>query len=196
MDAAGVPVHREREQRTPAVRISQRESVRQGRLSPLHRQRSEGRRPARRRHEGNGGVCARCPRRGEFSVDLRLTRDDEPHELPFRNFEQVFADRKSEAEAFYASKIPQNLPTVEQAISRQAMPAFCGPSSSTTTSFRTGSTATLNCHCRQRPARSRSIATGRTCSIAMLRVPDKWDTQRSSPGTWPFTYYPDGAHRP
>jgi hypothetical protein len=60
------------------------------------------------------------PATGEYSVDLRLTLEDEAHPLPFRDFEEVFADRKAEADAFYAAKIAQNLPTIEQAISRQA----------------------------------------------------------------------------
>jgi hypothetical protein len=60
------------------------------------------------------------PAAAECSVDLRLTRDDETLALPFRDFAQVFIDRKIEADAFYSGKIPQKLPVVEQVISRQA----------------------------------------------------------------------------
>src|SRR2546426_5187033 len=38
------------------------------------------------------------PGTGEYSVDLRLTREDDERVLPFRDFEQVFADRKAEAD--------------------------------------------------------------------------------------------------
>ena len=60
------------------------------------------------------------PAAGECSVDLRLTREDEVHAPAFGDFDRVFADRKAEADAFYAESIPPNLPSVEQAVSRQA----------------------------------------------------------------------------
>src|SRR5262245_21070569 len=60
------------------------------------------------------------PAAGECSVHLRLTKVDDAHAEAFRGFEQVFADRRSEADAFYAANIPPNLPAIEQAISRQA----------------------------------------------------------------------------
>ncbi|HXD16726.1 MAG TPA: hypothetical protein VN654_06900 [Vicinamibacterales bacterium] len=60
------------------------------------------------------------PATAECSIDLRLTRDDEAPASPFADFERVFAARKAEADAFYAAKIPQHLPALEQAVSRQA----------------------------------------------------------------------------
>jgi hypothetical protein len=60
------------------------------------------------------------PARSENTVHLRLTLEDEAHDRPFRDFEQIFAERKADADAFYAAKIPQNLPVMEQAICRQA----------------------------------------------------------------------------
>jgi len=60
------------------------------------------------------------PAAGECSVDLRLTREDEVHAPVFGDFDRVFADRKAEADAFYAENIPANLPSVEQAVGRQA----------------------------------------------------------------------------
>ena len=60
------------------------------------------------------------PAAGECSVDLRLTREDEVHAPVFGDFDRVFADRKAEADAFYAESIPANLPSVEQAVGRQA----------------------------------------------------------------------------
>ena len=128
-----------------------------------------GRKDAVRRDEGTKATALYVldlPAAAECFVDLRLTREDEALALPLPDFEQVFAERKTEAECSTA-KIPENLPAVEQAISRQAYAGLCGPSSSITTSFRTGSTAMRNCRCRLRFARSGSIATGRICSAAM-----------------------------
>src|SRR5206468_2668272 len=60
------------------------------------------------------------PARGEHTVHLRLRLESEVHAPLFRDVAQVFAERKTDADAFYAANIPQNLPTSEQAISRQA----------------------------------------------------------------------------
>ena len=59
------------------------------------------------------------PAGSEHTVHLRLTKESEVKAQPFRDFEQNFADCKADADAFYAAKIPQNLPAIEQAIIRQ-----------------------------------------------------------------------------
>src|SRR5437879_1484218 len=75
-----------------------------------------GRKDAVRRDGGTKAVALYVhdlPARGEHAIHLRLTHDSEAQPQPFRDFEQVFAVRKAEADAFYAEKIPQNLPAIE-----------------------------------------------------------------------------------
>jgi hypothetical protein len=60
------------------------------------------------------------PAGGEAVVRLRLTAEGEATAAPFADFDRVFADRRREADEFYAQKIPQNVPAEEVAVSRQA----------------------------------------------------------------------------
>src|SRR5207248_7044130 len=60
--------------------------------------------------------------RGTQPTTVGGSRDDrgtQPTE-PFADFDAVFADRVAEADAFYAAKIPAELPPEEKAVSRQA----------------------------------------------------------------------------
>ena len=74
--APRVLVHREREQRAAAVRLTQREPFVK---DAFHHYIVNGRKDAVRRDEGRRPqrLRARSPGRGECSVDLRLTREDE-----------------------------------------------------------------------------------------------------------------------
>jgi hypothetical protein len=60
------------------------------------------------------------PAGGEHTLHLRLTLESEAPAQPFRDFAQVFADRKADADAFYAAKIPPGLTATERAVGRQA----------------------------------------------------------------------------
>ena len=60
------------------------------------------------------------PAGGEHTVQLRLTPRRRRPPQPFEDFAQVFAERKAEADAFYAAQIPQDLTAEEKAVSRQA----------------------------------------------------------------------------
>ncbi len=60
------------------------------------------------------------PSQGEQTIRLRLTAEAEARTKPFEDFDRIFVDRRTEADSFYAAKIPANLPAEERAISRQA----------------------------------------------------------------------------
>ncbi len=60
------------------------------------------------------------PPGGQQILRLRLTAAADATDTPFADFDQIFADRIAEADAFYRAKVPQGLPPEEQAVSRQA----------------------------------------------------------------------------
>jgi hypothetical protein len=60
------------------------------------------------------------PAGGEAAVRLRLTAEGEAKAEPFADFEAVFADRKREADEFYAAVIPAGASAEERRVSRQA----------------------------------------------------------------------------
>ncbi len=61
------------------------------------------------------------PAGGAYTVELRLFSEDEAPVNPFGpGFDQVFADRIREADAFYSSKLPVDLSDEERPVARQA----------------------------------------------------------------------------
>lgn len=54
------------------------------------------------------------------SIRLRLAADGVASDKPFRDFDQVFADRIAEADSFYAAHIPGELTDDQKSVSRQA----------------------------------------------------------------------------
>jgi hypothetical protein len=56
----------------------------------------------------------------ERTIRLRLTAGSAATQQPFADFDQVFEDRRGEAEAFYARRIPQSLSPEERSVARQA----------------------------------------------------------------------------
>jgi hypothetical protein len=61
------------------------------------------------------------PAGGQATVQLRLYGEEQAPRVPFGpSFDQVFADRKREADEFYAACIPQTLPEDGHRVSRQA----------------------------------------------------------------------------
>ncbi len=57
---------------------------------------------------------------GQAQVRLRLHAESEGVRAPFDGFEEVFAQRRAEADAFYHKIIPQGLPPRARAVARQA----------------------------------------------------------------------------
>ena len=100
----------------------------------------------------------------------------------------MFADRKAEADAFYAARIPHNLPAMEQAISRQAYAGLLWSQQFyhyVVPDWINGD-ATLPL---PPDVRERRINRDwrHLFSRDVLSVPDKWEYRPSSPGTWAFT---------
>ncbi|HWB10119.1 MAG TPA: glucosidase [Pirellulales bacterium] len=61
------------------------------------------------------------PSAGYAIVDLRLSAEEESPQEPFgAGFEEVFAQRKREADEFYADRIPDGMPKAEVEVARQA----------------------------------------------------------------------------
>jgi hypothetical protein len=60
------------------------------------------------------------PPGGRVSVRLRLFHDDLPVADPFASFDEVFAARLAEADAFYAGRIPADLGAEERRVARQS----------------------------------------------------------------------------
>jgi hypothetical protein len=60
------------------------------------------------------------PGGAEYTVRLRLTRQEESTSRPFEHFDRIVADRRREADTFYRGCIRQDLPATERSISRQA----------------------------------------------------------------------------
>jgi len=61
------------------------------------------------------------PAGGEVTLRLRLSAEGEAPEKAFgREFEDVFKERQSEADAFYATKLPAGLSAEERRVARQA----------------------------------------------------------------------------
>jgi hypothetical protein len=82
-----------------------------------------GQRDAIRTDEGTKAAALYVidlPAQSEQTIRLRLTAEAEAHAKPFDDFEPIFADRRTEADSYYAAKIPANLPAAERGISRQA----------------------------------------------------------------------------
>jgi hypothetical protein len=76
--------------------------------------------------EGPGTKAAayyhvQIPAAGQETFQLRLFAEDEAPPQPFGlAFDQVFADRKREADEFYAARLPQRLSDEERHVARQA----------------------------------------------------------------------------
>jgi hypothetical protein len=64
------------------------------------------------------------PAGGEVRVRLRLTAEADSVSDPFADFDRVFADRKAEADAFYAARLDPDLRPAERAVARQAYAAL------------------------------------------------------------------------
>ena len=64
------------------------------------------------------------PAGGEVRVRLRLTAEADAAADPFADFDQVFADRKAESDAFYAARFAPDLLAARRAVARQAYAAL------------------------------------------------------------------------
>ncbi len=64
------------------------------------------------------------PAGGEARVRLRLTAEADAPAGPFADFDRVFAERKAEADAFYAARLESDLPPAERSVARQAYAAL------------------------------------------------------------------------
>ena len=60
------------------------------------------------------------PARGEVTLRLRLSSEEEAPEDAFADHDRVFADRRSETESFYATLIPSGITNEEVNVGRQA----------------------------------------------------------------------------
>ena len=63
----------------------------------------------------------RVPRNGEVTIHLRLCAETETPSEPFgEKFDQIFAQRKEEADAFFEKRTPNSLSTEERRVMRQS----------------------------------------------------------------------------
>src|SRR5262249_42193077 len=119
--AARLAVHREREQRGPAVRLAQRQPPRQGRLPRVRRPRPyRGGEQGGPGDPGGGPLTPSTAGGGEVTLRLRLFSAEQAPAQPFADFEQVFADRLREAEEYYAQHLSPALTDEERRVMRQA----------------------------------------------------------------------------
>ena len=132
------------EQRT-AFPGRQRKPLCQRRISRLRHPRADGRgQSCGNRHESRGALRAGHRRAGFDNRELRLFAEEEAPREPFdADFDRVFADRVSEADEFYRSRIPPGVSETIAASAGRRMPGCSGRSSSTITWSRSGSKAIL-----------------------------------------------------
>jgi hypothetical protein len=128
-------------------------------------------------------------------VRLRLSDEAPAASVPTRNesdskfgkdFETVMESRRREADEFYASVIPSSLTADAANVMRQAWLACSGPSSSTTTTSKSGSWSTAPIRSSQ-SAELPAMIIGTTCTT---RTSYRCLTSGSTPGmrhgTWHF----------
>ena len=128
----GAVVLRERDEHRADVRHPQRLSVRQGRDQQPRRARRRGRRqPGAYRHQGGRPARAHGPRRrqrldpdpprGPAAAPTPAATPPTAAAMLGSGFDEIFATRRSEADAFYAKVIPPSLRDDGSLVMRQAL---------------------------------------------------------------------------
>jgi len=123
------------------------------------------------------------------TIDLRLFAEDEAPREPFdAGFDRVFADRISEAEEFYRSRIPPGMSDDDQRIARQAYAGLLWSKQFyhyVVKEWFEGDPGQPPPPASRRRGRNKNW--GHLYNSDVISMPDKWEYPGTLPGTWPFT---------